>query len=335
MRAFVIRPVLALALALAVLLLSESATSADITGVTEHPMVTRYPGQEITWQTIDNFREYRIPIGPVTGYRAIDDWIDTQGRVTRTLYSYRGEDRDWSEIYLNFRKAFLEQDFELLADGSSDDRRGIEVGSRQWLDVYLATNPPTAPGEILTMSSGTSSAGGQGSFVVKKERAAGTAYLVVTVEQHATDYIGALIDIIEVEAAETGLVAVDAEAIGSDMLEQGRVVLDGLYFDFDSPTLQDRSEEALEAVAEYLGKHPETGFFVVGHTDSRGTLGYNRELSQARAQAVVDALVEDYGVVRKRLSAHGVGPLVPVFSNSNDAGRERNRRVELVERLEQ
>lgn len=297
-------------------------------------MIERYPGQEIAWQTIDNYREFRIPVGPVTGYRAIGDWIDTQGRVTRTLYVYRGEDRTWNEIYLNFRDAFDAQGFERLADGSSDNRRGPDVGGRQWFEVYLATNPPTAPGEIISMSSGTASAGGQGVFIAIRERAAGTVYVVVTVEQHAADYIGTLIDIVEVTAAESGLVAVDAEAIWSDIAEKGRVVLDGLYFDFDSPALQERSREALDAIAAYLGANPAASFYVVGHTDSRGALGYNRELSQARAQAVVEALVADYGVTRKRLSAQGVGPLVPVFSNSSDAGRERNRRVELVERLE-
>jgi outer membrane protein OmpA-like peptidoglycan-associated protein len=157
--------------------------------------------------------------------------------------------------------------------------------------------------------------------------------VVVTVEQHAEDYIGTLVDIVEVERAETGLVAVDPEAIGRDLEEKGRVVLDGLYFDFDSPTLQPRSAEALGNIAGYLDANPERTFYVVGHTDSRGSLGYNRELSQARAQAVVDALVNDHGIARERLDAAGVGPLVPVFSNADDAGRERNRRVELVERL--
>jgi outer membrane protein OmpA-like peptidoglycan-associated protein len=312
--------------------LSGTADAADIDDAIEHPMISRYPGQEIRWQSIDNFREYRIPVGPVTGYRSIDEWIDLQGRVTRTLYVYPGTDRAWTEIFLDYRKAFLDQGFELLADGSSDTRRGVEVGSGQWMDVYLRANPPRGPGEVGTMAAGTATAGGQGVFIAMRDRAAGPAYVVVTVEQHAEDYVGTLIDIVEVEAPESGLVAVDAEAIGSDLEEKGRVVLDGLYFDFDAATLQPRSDEALENIAAYLAAHPDSAFHVVGHTDARGAFGYNRELSQARAQAVVDALVSKHGIARKCLNAHGVGPLVPVFSNASDAGRERNRRVELVER---
>jgi outer membrane protein OmpA-like peptidoglycan-associated protein len=311
---------------------SSPSRAADVEGALEHPLVSRYPGQELRWQTIDNFREFRIPTGSVTGYRNIDDWIDTQGRVTRSFYAYESEERGWSEIYLNYLSAFREQGFVILAEGASDTRGGSAVGSRQWLEIYLRTNPTTSPGEVGTIAAGTSTAGGQGVFVAARDRAAGPVYVVVTVEQHAFDYVGTLVDIIEVEAAETGLVAVDPEAIGRDLEEKGRVVLDGIYFDFDSPTLQSRSGEALAAIATYLASNPGRNFYVVGHTDARGTFAYNRELSQARAQAVVEALVANHGIRRERLAAHGVGPLVPVFSNGSDAGRERNRRVELVER---
>jgi outer membrane protein OmpA-like peptidoglycan-associated protein len=314
------------------LLHAPPVASEDVPGAVEHPMVQRYPGQELRWQTIENHRTYRIPVGPVTGYRTIDDWVDVEGRVTRTLYAYEGTDRSWSEIHGNYRDAFEDQGFEFLAQGASETRRGTEVGGGQWMEVYLRANPPSTPGEVGTMAAGTATAGGQGVFVARRNRAAGPVYVVVTVEQHAEAYVGTLIDIVEVQAAETGLVAVDAEAIGAALRERGRVVLDGLHFDFDRPTLQARSAPVLEAIAAHLSAHPDRRFYVVGHTDAEGPLGYNRELSQARAQAVVDALVTDHGIARDRLSPQGVGPLVPVFSNGSDAGRQRNRRVELVER---
>ena len=155
---------------------------------------------------------------------------------------------------------------------------------------------------------------------------------MITVEQHSTSYIGALIDIIEVEAAETGLVVVDAEAIGSDMLEYGRVVLDGIVFDFDSASLLPQSDQALANIATYLNTNPDKQFYVVGHTDSVGAFSYNYGLSGDRARAVAEALKEKHGIASERLEPYGVGPLVPVFSNSGEAGREKNRRVELVER---
>lgn len=308
------------------------AAAQDVEGTADHPLVTRFPGQDLRWQSVETYRPYRIATGPVTGYRSIDDWIDTEGRVTRTFYRYAGQDRGFAEIYLNFRDAFAAEGFEILGEGLSDDRKGTEVGSRQWLEVYLIENPFAAPGEVGTMAAGTSSAGGAGSFVARTERAAGLVYAVVTVEQHAEDYVGTLIDIVEVDRAETGLVTVDPETIGRDLQEKGRVVLDGLFFAHDSAGLEPRSEAALSAVATYLADHPEGRFYVVGHTDATGGFDYNRDLSQARAAAVVEALATRHGVARDRLSAHGVGPLVPVFSNDTEDGRGQNRRVELVER---
>lgn len=182
------------------------------------------------------------------------------------------------------------------------------------------------------MVAGSATQGGSGAIVAKKERVAGTAYVVLTIEQHSAEVVASLIDIIEVEEAETGLVAVNAEAIGSDITEYGRVVLDGIVFDFDKATLRPESEAALGAMAEYLAANPAKIFYVVGHTDSVGTFAYNQKLSADRARAVVEALKTGHGVASGRLEPHGIGPLTPVFSNGTDAGRDQNRRVELVER---
>lgn len=320
-------------LAFLILLAAPGAMAQDVDGVQEHPMIERYPGQDITWQKIENYMPYEIAVGPVTGYRNIDDWIETEGRVTRTFYTLEGEDRTYSEVYLNYLEALNAQDFQILAEGFSADRRGREIGSNSWIQEAYRANPIGDQGSPAnTLFAGTSTSGGAGSIVARKERAAGTAYVVITVEQHSESYIGALIDIIEVEAAETGLVIVDAEAIGSDMAEYGRVVLDGIVFDFDSADLLPESDAALSNIAAYLGDNPDQSFFVVGHTDSVGTFSYNYSLSGDRARSVVNALADEYGISRDRIEPHGVGPLVPVFTNESEAGRDKNRRVELVQK---
>jgi OOP family OmpA-OmpF porin len=71
--------------------------------------------------------------------------------------------------------------------------------------------------------------------------------------------------------------------------------------------------------------------YVIGHTDMTGELEYNMELSGKRAEAVVYALVDKYGIAADRLVAKGVGPLSPVSTNKTEEGRKLNRRVELVE----
>lgn len=320
------------ALLVLVLLTPTLVIAQDIDGIVEHPMIKRYPGQVIAWQHIENYQPYKVPVGPVTGYRFITDWIETEGRVTRTFYKYEGEDRTYSEVYKNYHDGLKAEGFEILGEGMFADRKGAAIGSRQWMEVTFRANPATKPGAVGTMYSGTSSSGGAGAIVAMKERAAGIAYVVVYVEQHSKNYIGTLIDIVEVEAVETGLVVVDAEALGSDIEEYGRVVLDGIVFDFDKATLKPESKAALDAIAGYLNDHPSKNFYVVGHTDSKGSFAYNKKLSSDRALTVADTLKKDYGIASDRLEPHGIGPLVPTFSNSSEAGREKNRRVELVEK---
>ncbi|MEM7612435.1 MAG: OmpA family protein [Pseudomonadota bacterium] len=326
------KPVCMITVTLVCLLACLVAIAQDIDGVVEHPMIERYPGQVIAWQHIENYQPYKVAVGPVTGYRAIADWIETEGRVTRTFYMLEGEERSFSEVYKNYLDALNAEGFEVLGQGMSADRKGTAIGSRQWMEVTFIANPATKPGAVGTMFSGTSSSGGAGAIVATKARAAGTAYVLIYVEQHSRNYVGTLIDIIEVEAAETGLIVIDAEALGSDIDEYGRVVLDGILFDFDKATLQPASEPALDAIAEYLKANPNKRFYVVGHTDAKGTFSYNAKLSADRALAVADALKQDNGIASDRLEPHGVGPLSPIFSNSSEAGQGKNRRVELVER---
>ena len=201
--------------------------------------------------------------------------------MTRTFYKYEGEDRSFSEVYKNYLDALTADDFNILGKGISDDRKGAAIGSRQWMEVTFRANPATKPGAVGTMFYGTSSSGGAGAIVATKERAEGTAYVIFYVEKHSKNYVGTLIDIVEVEAADTGLVVVDAEAIGSDIEEYGRVVLHGIVFDFDKATLKAESKAALDPISEYLNSNPTIRFYVVGHTDSTGTYAYNIKLSSA------------------------------------------------------
>ena len=69
---------------------------------------------------------------------------------------------------------------------------------------------------------------------------------------------------------------------------------------------------------------------IVGHTDTEGTFEYNQKLSDKRAKAVVQMLVEKYGISLKRLHAAGASYACPAASNNTEEGREKNRRVVLV-----
>ncbi len=118
--------------------------------------------------------------------------------------------------------------------------------------------------------------------------------------------------------------------VGASLFRDGRVVLRGIVFATDSADLSGGSYAAAGNIADVLNNSPQLKLAVVGHTDNTGDYNYNIDLSGRRAQAIVDAIVNDYDVDPTRLAAVGVGPLAPVDSNQTEYGRGQNRRVELV-----
>ena len=79
-----------------------------------------------------------------------------------------------------------------------------------------------------------------------------------------------------------------------------------------------------------LTDNPDLNLIVVGHTDNQGSYDYNMDLSRRRADAVANSLSADYGANSSRLRSAGVGYLAPAASNADEAGKQLNRRVELV-----
>ncbi len=126
------------------------------------------------------------------------------------------------------------------------------------------------------------------------------------------------------------MVTVTASEMAKALADDGRISLYGIYFDTDKSSLKPESKPTLDEIAALLKSQPELKLDVVGHTDNVGEADYNLGLSNRRANAVVAALIEDYGIDAARLQASGAGLTRPVASNDDEAGRARNRRVELV-----
>jgi len=136
--------------------------------------------------------------------------------------------------------------------------------------------------------------------------------------------------IIEHSTVEQEIVA-DPKAMANDINSTGHVTVYGIYFDVNSFTIKPESAPTLKAISEMLKANSKLIVYVIGHTDMTGDLKHNMELSEKRANAVVNALVMDYGISAKRLTGKGVGPLCPVSTNKSEEGKKLNRRVELVE----
>ena len=140
---------------------------------------------------------------------------------------------------------------------------------------------------------------------------------------------GSIHRIVRVAAMQQSVV-VTADQIQKSLADSGRVVFYGIYFDTDKATLKPESEPTLAEMAKFLKASAATKVFIVGHTDMQGGVERNQRLSQERAAAVVAALAGKHGIAKDRLTPDGVGPLAPVAANDSDAGRAKNRRVEMV-----
>ncbi len=103
----------------------------------------------------------------------------------------------------------------------------------------------------------------------------------------------------------------------------------GILFGFDSDVVQGSAAQNLRTLAASLNNYPGSELLIVGHTDSVGTDAYNRALSERRAAASANALV-NAGVARTRIRTMGLGESEPLADNTTDAGRQQNRRVEVA-----
>lgn len=139
-----------------------------------------------------------------------------------------------------------------------------------------------------------------------------------------------IVDVLEAKAREQKMVTVTAGEMQQAIDASGRIALYGIQFDLDRATIRPESEATLTQIAALLKQQPALKLRIVGHTDTQGALEYNLKLSQARADAVRAALVGSHGIDAARLTAHGVAFLAPVASNAEEAGRAKNRRVELL-----
>jgi len=105
------------------------------------------------------------------------------------------------------------------------------------------------------------------------------------------------------------------------------IVLDNVYFDFDSDVIRPESFPELDRISEMLLDNPNLHMSIDGHTCSIGTDEYNLDLSNRRAGSIVEYFLAK-GVLATNLEHHGYGESMPKASNETEEGREMNRRVE-------
>jgi OmpA-OmpF porin, OOP family len=103
-----------------------------------------------------------------------------------------------------------------------------------------------------------------------------------------------------------------------------------ILFDIDKAVIRDESRDEVGRVATFMQKFPSTTAVIEGHADEVGTAEHNMQLSQKRAESVVNYLADNFGIDRSRLAAKGYGKTRPIADNGTEAGRQKNRRIEAI-----
>jgi outer membrane protein OmpA-like peptidoglycan-associated protein len=120
------------------------------------------------------------------------------------------------------------------------------------------------------------------------------------------------------------------EELKAEQTERGLVMtMRGVLFDSGSANILPGAQRALSEIADLLNEYPDRRVDVEGHTDSVGSDAYNQGLSERRAGSVASSLRLN-GVDPARIESRGLGESTPVSSNGDNAGRQANRRVEIV-----
>jgi OmpA-OmpF porin, OOP family len=314
---------------------SAQSKEVDAKGGKDHPLITRYAGSWLVAYGVQPFDSVDIPLS----YKAAKDSFklaETQtleGEITRLAY-LAPFGRGMLEVQRNYESALEAAGAKkLLSCAKEACDKGIS-GMRTEIKNYLYNLAKKQQAYDATSNIYAGIYDPSMHSLWKLSRPSGEVYISVisSASHEPKDRTATFVQVIQPKAMDTGKVSVtNADAIGKGIAADGKIALYGVYFDTGKAELKPESKLQLDEMGKLLNTNKALKVFIIGHTDNQGVLDANISLSQKRAQAIAGALVKDYKVDAKRLLARGVANYSPVVSNAQEAGRAKNRRVELVE----
>ena len=284
----------------------------------DHPLISRFPGSSMSYYSQKQFDEYMLLQCPDSNERSdlkSCKKIKISGKLTKIKYLVPAKHSGY-EVYMNYLDALKRAGFHILANIRTKSIRDFIANEAKFKEGH--PNPYD-----LTEKNDQH-------YYISAVTPKSDAYISVYYAEGYRGRPGGLfLAVVKPKQLELG--KVDAKTIADKLQAQGHIALYGIYFDFDKASIKPESKPTLKAIAKYLAQHPDIKVYIVGHTDNTGSLEYNMNLSKKRAEAVYNTLVANYHIDADRMRPFGVGPLAPVASNHTEAGRAKNRRVELVE----
>jgi OOP family OmpA-OmpF porin len=302
------------------------AQSQDTPGSQDHPLISRYKGSLIDGYDARNYDRFVLVLGKPKrggmGAAGAEKIQELEGKVTRILDSTPGA-RSAFEIFKNYEMALQNAGFKTLYKCLPE-----ECTNRMVFVVY----PPNRKLAKVEKRNGRFDLADEFHYLAAKASTPkGNVYvsLMVATDRRPRFSPTTLLEVIETKEMDTGMVSVNADAIGEGLDKSGHIAIYGIYFDTGSNQIKPESAVTIAEITKLLGQKPALKLLVVGHTDNQGGYDVNMDLSSRRAASVVKALVAQ-GVAPGRLRPAGVGYLSPVANNDSEDGRAKNRRVELV-----
>lgn len=290
-----------------------TAVAADAAGSADLPDIGRFEGSEIEFYEVENYGATTLANGPVLKESGAESTALTiEGAITRIVYKVP-QGASALEVFRNIENRITEAGFTSIISGGPEQ---FDYYTFMYKHPVEKLRNTSISNELWYLSAEKSVSGSK-------------TYLSLIVSPHSGgDGQRARLIAVTTKSMENRML--DAEKMLSSITESGKVALYGIYFDTDSDNMQDASAPTMQEIARLLADNPGLNLIVVGHTDDQGSYDYNMDLSRRRADAIANSLTADYGANASRLRSAGVGFLAPAASNGDEAGRQLNRRVELV-----
>jgi OmpA-OmpF porin, OOP family len=304
--------------------------AADLSNCADVGELKRFEGSSIVLCGSYEFAEYTLPTGKSISYDSrarkgqFEAVMNLEGHLTQNVYAVpMGPSA--AQVFRNYKADLAAKGYSILFEAKQADI-GPAMG-----EFFEDTGPGTqiwgySPDEARYAAAVKDSGGAK-------------TYIALYIIEYDDGYeprfhpqkgqVMVRLDAVQIGELTNRMVTVSSQQISTALSTEGHIALYGILFDFNTATLESESRPTLDAVARYLKENPTKNVVLTGHTDNVGGLDFNMHLSQARAAAVAADLSQRCAIQADRITVKGMGPRVPVASNDTEAGRAKNRRVEL------
>ncbi len=297
-------------------------------GLPAHALVLELPGPVLSEQSrVENPGSYGLPTAPFDGTALPLKALE--GAVDQRAYRLDLPGVTTLAVLAPLRDQLVAAGFQVILDCAARDCGGFDF--RYATEVLPEPDMHVDLGDFRFLSATR----GDEAVTVLVSRSDLSAYVQITrvtpgpVPDAAGPAPGPTIDL-DAEVPRSLDPGTAESAIAAALDQDGTAILNDLAFAIGAASLASEDAPSLAAVAAWLEANPDATIALVGHTDASGSLAANIALSERRAEAVAQVLIDRYGVERARVAAEGVGFLAPRASNQTEEGRQQNRRVEVI-----